>query len=77
MIPCRKKLITGLIFFCFERNLVNLHYPSEHLQQWFLNFFERDPNLSFMNISRPKTQTSKKCIFSVSNLLLFLQICMK
>jgi len=46
------------------------------LKQWFLNFFERNPNLSFMNISRPKLQTSKKCIFNVSTLLFF-QIGMK
>ena len=29
----------------------------DRLEQWFLNFFERDPNLSFMIISRPKPQT--------------------
>jgi len=46
------------------------------LGQWFLNFFERDPNLSFMNISRPKPQTSNKCIFNI-NTVLFFQICMK
>jgi len=28
--------------------------------QWFSNFFMRDPNLSLMNISRPKPKTSKK-----------------
>jgi len=55
--------------------------PGERLRtigvsQWFLNFFEHDPNLSFMNISRPKPQTSKKCIFNVSTLPFF-QISMK
>ena len=27
------------------------------LEQWFLNFFEHDPNLSFMIIWRPKPYT--------------------
>jgi len=46
-------------------------YTGFAVEQWFLNYFERDPNLSFMIISRPKPQTSKKCIFNVSTLLFF------
>jgi len=32
------------------------------LGQWLPNFFKRDPNVSLMNISRPKPKTPKKCI---------------
>ena len=41
-----------------ESTNANLPAPIAHdtddVAQWFLNFFERDPNLSFMIISRPK-----------------------
>jgi len=47
-----------------DKNKLN----SQILKQWFLNFFERDPNLSFMNISQPKPQTSK-------NVFLMLALC--
>jgi len=32
----------------------------EWLDQWFPNFFERDPNLNLVNTSRPKPQRMKK-----------------
>ena len=35
-------------------NISNVSIP---LRQRFLNFFERDPNLSFMIISQPKSHT--------------------
>ena len=38
-------------------------YLDKALRQWFLNFFERDPNLSFIIISRPKSKTNVEKVF--------------
>jgi len=48
-------------FVCVTTEKVLLNFKSDPLIRWFPNFFKRDPNVSLMNISRPKPKTSKKC----------------
>ena len=47
----------------------SLHFP---LDQWFLNFFERDPNRDVCKISRPKGQSSIEILKGIAILFTIL-----